>query len=153
MSPARATIFKAIHNSHAREVIAYALQGSFLEKSWIDFDSQTAISCLATRLSDGKIAVFWGPAGSSVKSRRLSAPQPVWISKRSSTRCLSRFWSITKLLLGPLAYLALRSLTRTARRLRDCAVQAQAKNVKALRLRWEKGRAAENAVLFYESIE
>ena len=52
--------FKAIHNSHAREVLAYALQGSFLEKSWIDFESQAAISCLATKLSDGKIAVFLG---------------------------------------------------------------------------------------------
>ena len=35
--------------------------------------------------------------------------------------------------------------------IRDCALQAQAKNVKALRLRWGKRRSPDNAVLFYEA--
>ena len=34
--------------------------------------------------------------------------------------------------------------------IKDCALQAQAKNVKALRLRWGATQSPENAVLFYE---
>jgi hypothetical protein len=35
--------------------------------------------------------------------------------------------------------------------IKDCAEQAQAKNVKALKLRWGQTRSHDNAVLFYES--
>ena len=143
--------FKAIHNSHAREVLAYALQGRFLEKSWIDFDSQTTISCLATRLSDGKIAVLWGPrelkyhksatqsasTGLDLKAVLDSLPVPVLVDNETSPGT------------GDLPRVQISDADGQA--IRDCAVQAQAKNVKALRLRLEKGRAAENAVLFYES--
>ena len=143
--------FRAIHNSHAREVIAYALQGSFLEKSWIDFDSQTTISCLATRLADGKIAVFWGPCkfkdqesgtqraptGLDLKAVLDSLPVPVLVDNETSP--------------GTAGLPRVHISNADGQAIRDCAFQAQAKNVKALRLRLEKGRAAENAVLFYES--
>jgi hypothetical protein len=143
--------FKAIHNSHAREVIAYALQGSFLEKSWIDFDSQAAISCLATKLSDGKIAVFWGPrefkyqkskpqcapSGMDLKAVLDSLPVPVLVDNETSP--------------GTAGLPRVQISDADGQAIRACASQAHAKNVKALRLRLEKGRTAENAVLFYES--
>ena len=143
--------FKVIHNSHAREVIAYALQGSFLEKSWIDFDSQTDISCLATKLADGKIAIFWGPraftpqnsechcapSGLDLRAVLDSLPVPVLIDNETDPGT------------GALPRVQISDADGEA--IRDCAVKAQAKNVKALRLRLEKGRTAENAVLFYES--
>ena len=37
------------------------------------------------------------------------------------------------------------------RAIRNCASQAQARKVKALRLRWGKKQSADNAVLFYDS--
>jgi hypothetical protein len=143
--------FKTIHNSHAREVIAHSLQGTFLEKSWIDFDSQAAISCLATKLADGKIAVFWGPrqvkhpesasqsAPTSLDLKAVldSLPVPVLVDDETSP--------------GTAGIPRVQISDADGQAIRDCAVQAQAKNIKALRLRLEKGRAAENAVLFYES--
>ncbi len=143
--------FKAIHNSHAREVIAFALRGSFVEKSWIDFDSQTAISCLATKLSDGKIAVFWGP-------RRFAPEEPRSQSSRTSLDLKAVLDSLpVPVLLDSEASPGTGSLPRVqisdadGQAIRDCALQAQAKNVKALRLRWGKTRSSESAVLFYES--
>ena len=140
--------FRAIHNSYAREVIAFALKGSFVEKSWIDFESQATISCLATKLADGKIAVFWGPRGSKheesqgapstldLKAVLDSLPVPVLVDNEISP--------------GTAALPRVQISDADGQAIRDCAVQAQAKNVKALRLRLGKGRTAENAVLFYE---
>src|SRR4030095_1933687 len=50
--PQKGDHFRAIHNSRAREVIGHALRGSFVEKSWVDFDSNVTISCLTTKLAD-----------------------------------------------------------------------------------------------------
>lgn len=142
--------FKAIHNSRAREVVANALRGSFIEKTWTDFESQATISCLSTSLADGKIAVFWGPQQhppqSSANDRVLttdlkelldSLPVPVVVDSEISP--------------GTAALPRVQISDEDGRAIRDCALQAQAKNVKALRLRWGKRRSPENAVLFYEA--
>jgi hypothetical protein len=143
--------FKAIHNSHAREVIAYAFQGSFLEKSWIDFDSQAAISCLATKLADGKIAVFWGPREfKSQKSKTPCAPSGVDLKAVLDALPVPVLVD-NETFPGTTALPRVQISDADGQAIRDCALQAHAKNVKALRLRLEKGRTAENAVLFYES--
>jgi hypothetical protein len=149
--PREGDYFKAIHNSRAREVIAHALRGSFIEKSWTDFDSQTTICCLASKLPDGKLAVFWGPrqapsqplADQSTRARMDlkelldSLPVPVVLDNEASP--------------GTTALPRLRISSEEGQAIRDCALQAQARNVKALRLRWGKRRSSENAVLFYEA--
>ena len=143
--------FKAIHNSRAREVIAHALRGNFIEKSWTDFDSQTTICCLASKLPDGKITVFWGPrqahsqpptdqrtkARLDLKEVLDSLPVPVVLDNEVSP--------------GTAALPRLQISNEEGQAIKDCAVQAQARNVKALRLRWGQRRSPENAVLFYET--
>jgi hypothetical protein len=142
--------FKAIHNSRAREVVAHALRGNFVEKSWTDFDSQATICCLSTKLPDGKIAVFWGPRqtqiqppanqnatkGLDLKEVLDSLPVPVLLDNELSP--------------GSVALPRVQISNADCQAIRDCALQAQARNVKALRLRWGKRRSPDNAVLFYE---
>ncbi len=143
--------FKAIHNSRAREVVAHALRGSFIEKSWTDFNSQVTICCLSTKLPDGTIAVFWGPrqihsqpqadqsATTRLDLKELldSLPVPVLLDNEISP--------------GTAVLPRVQISDEDGQAIRDCALQAQAKNVKALRLRWGKRRSPDNAVLFYEA--
>lgn len=142
--------FRAIHNSRAREVIAHALRGSFVEKSWVDFDSQVTISCFSTKLADGKIVVFWGPRQSQpqaatkqnapinldLKEVLDSLPVPVLLDNEVSP--------------GTVALPQVRITDEDGQAIRDCALQAQARKVKALRLRWGKKRSPGDAVLFYD---
>ena len=143
--------FRAIHNSRAREVIAHALRGSFVEKSWVDFESQVTIFCFSTKLTDGKIVVFWGPRQSQphaaanqnaptnldLKEVLDSLPVPVLLDSEVSP--------------GTVALPQARITDVDGQAIRDCALQAQARNVKALRLRWGKKRSPGNAVLFYDT--
>jgi hypothetical protein len=143
--------FKSIHNSHVREVIAYALRGESIERSWVDFSSGETIVTYSTKLTDGQIALFWGPRNgrlhqperSNAAINRLdlkealdSLPVPVLLDNEVTP--------------GSVACPEARITEADFEAIKDCALQAQAKNVKALRLRWGKRRSAENAVLFYE---
>ena len=149
--PQKGDHFKAIHNSRVREVVALALRGEFVEKSWVDFDSQERISSFSTKLLDGRIVVFWGPRRSEHQAdRRQSAagglelkevleslPVPVLLDNEVSP--------------GTVPVPQGRITDEDGQAIRDCALQAQARKVKALRLRWGKTRSADNAVLFYDT--
>jgi hypothetical protein len=147
--PRQGDHFKTIHNSRVREVIAHALRGRFVERMWEDFDSRVTMRCLATKLGDGKIVVFWQPRQSQSEDQQAakqhldlkealdSLPVPVLLDNE-----------ITQ---GSVACPEARITESDFQAIRDCALQAQAKNVKALRLRWGKRRSPENAVLFYEA--
>lgn len=139
--------FKTIHNSRVREVIAQALRGRFVERTWGDFDSQLTMTCFASKLDERKIVVFWQPQQSlplDLAKQRLdlkevldSLPVPVLLDNEATP--------------GAGACPEGRITEADFEAIRDCALQAQAKNVKALRLRWGKNRSPENAVLFYEA--
>ena len=149
--PQKGDHFRAIHNSRAREVIAHALRGSFVEKSWVDFDSKVTISCLTTKLADGKIVMFWGPRRDQpqaaakrnasinldLKEVLDSLPVPVLLGNEVSP--------------GTVAAPQARISDEDYQAIRECALQAQARNVKALRLRWGKKPSEDNAVLFYDT--
>jgi hypothetical protein len=149
--PQKGDHFKAIHNSRVREVVALALKGEFVEKSWVDFDSQENISSFSTKLLDGRIVVFWGPRQSQHQAGRKqsaadglelkevleSLPVPVLLGNEVSP--------------GTVAVPQGRITDEDGQAIRDCALQAQARKVKALRLRWGKTRSADNAVLFYDT--
>jgi len=149
--PQKGDHFKAIHNSRVREVVALALRGEFVEKSWVDFDSQEKLSSFSTKLSDGRIVVFWGPRqsqhqvgqkqsaanGLELKEVLESLPVPVLLGNEVSP--------------GTVPVPQGRITNEDGQAIRDCALQAQARKVKALRLRWGKTRSADNAVLFYDT--
>ena len=149
--PQKGDHFKAIHNSRVREVVALALKGEFVEKSWVDFDSQETISSFSTKLLDGRIVVFWGPRqtrhqagrkqsaadGLELKEVLESLPVPVLLDNEVSP--------------GTVPVPQGRITDEDGQAIRDCALQAQARKVKALRLRWGKTRSADNAVLFYDT--
>jgi hypothetical protein len=149
--PQKGDHFKAIHNSRVREVVALALKGEFVEKSWVDFDSQEKISSFSTKLLDGRIVVFWGPRQSQHQAGRKqsaadglelkevleSLPVPVLLDNEVSP--------------GTVPVPQGRITDEDGQAIRDCALQAQARKVKALRLRWGKTRSADNAVLFYDT--
>ncbi|HEY5741728.1 MAG TPA: hypothetical protein VIS99_04245, partial [Terrimicrobiaceae bacterium] len=139
--------FKAIHNSRVREVIAQALRGRFLESTWGDFDSQMTMTCFAVKLDEKRILVFWQPQQRQsqgfgrqhleLKQVLDSLPVPVLLDDEVTP--------------GSVACPEGRITEADCEAIRDCALQAQAKNVKALRLRWGKRRSTDNAVLFYEA--
>ncbi len=147
--PRQGDHFKMIHNSRVREVIAHALRGRFVERTWEDFDSRVTMRCHAAKLSDGKIVVFWQPRQSQAQDQDAakqhlelkevldSLPVPVLLDNEVTP--------------GSVACPEARITEADFRAIKDCALQAQAKNVKALRLRWGKRRSPENAVLFYEA--
>jgi hypothetical protein len=133
--------YKAIHNSRAREVIAEALGGRFITKTWQDFDLQLTMTCMAAKLDGEKIALFWQPRRNQgeedahdhvdLKEVLDSLPVPVHVDALTCPQ-------------GRISDADFRAI-------KDCALQAQAKNVKALRLRWGATQAPDNAVLFYEA--
>jgi hypothetical protein len=146
--PQKGDHFKAIHNSRVREVVALALRGDFVERLWTDLDSQETLSSLSTRLPDGKVAVFWGPSRSQKKARPMqggmelrevleSLPVPVLLGNDVSP--------------GTTPVPAGRVTNEDSQAIMDCALQAQARNVKALRLRWGQRQSSDNAVLFYDA--
>ncbi|HEY5706655.1 MAG TPA: hypothetical protein VIS96_13890 [Terrimicrobiaceae bacterium] len=144
--PQKGDHFKAIHNSRVREVVALGLEGRFVEKSWVDFDSQETIYSFSTKLPDGRIVVFWAPrpiqgepaqkrGDLDLKEVLESLPVPVLLDNEVSP--------------GTVPVPQGRITDEDGQAIRDCALQAQARKVKALRLRWGKKRSADNAVLFY----
>ena len=136
--------FRSIHNSRVREVVALALNGELVEKSWVDFDSNETICSFSAKLPDGRIVAFWAPrlsreaaqkrGGLELKEVLESLPVPVVLEGEGSTEAIPQAWITDE----------------DGQAIRDCALQAQAKNVKALRLRWGREHSMENAVLFYE---
>jgi hypothetical protein len=136
--------YKAIHNSCVREIIAEALRGRFLEKTWQDFDLRLTMRCMARKLNADRIALFWEPRGNQhaksgqdrldLKEVLDSLPVPVLADNGESVACPEG-----------------RISEADVQAIKDCAEQAQAKNVKALKLRWGQTRSHDNAVLFYES--
>jgi hypothetical protein len=146
--PQKGDHFKAIHNSRVREVVALALKGDFVERSWVDFDSQETIFSFSIKLPDGRIVLFWGPRQSQHKAGRKqsglslrevleSLPVPVLLDNEA--------------LPGTVIVPQARISDEDGQAIRDCAVQAQSRKVKALRLRWGNTRSADNAVLFYDT--
>jgi hypothetical protein len=146
--PQKGDHFKAIHNSRVREVIALALRGDFVEKSWVNFDSQETISSFSSKLTDGRIVVFWaaGRSQGNAKPKRggielkevlESLPVPVLLDNEVSP--------------GTVPVPEGRITDEDRQAIRDCALQAQARNVKALRLRWGERQSTDNAVLFYDT--
>jgi hypothetical protein len=144
--------FKSIHNSYVREVIASALRGESIERSWVDFGAGETMVTYSTKLTNRQIALFWGPRNvplhqlerSNAAVNRLdlkealdSLPVPVLLDNEVTP--------------GSVACPEARITEADFEAIKDCALQAQAKNVKALRLRWGKRRSPENAVLFYEA--
>jgi hypothetical protein len=148
-APRQGDHFRTIHNSRVREVVAHALRGQLVEKTWEDFDSRVTMRCVAAGLDDEKIAVFWQPqpaasAAQGAARQRLnlkevldSLPVPVLLDNEVTP--------------GSMTCPEGRITEADFQAIKDCAIQAQAKNVKALRLRWGKRRSPENAVLFYEA--
>jgi hypothetical protein len=136
--------YRAIHNSWVRELIAEALHGRFISKTWQDFDLHLTMTCTAAKLADEKIVLFWQPRqnqGLDVAQDHLdlqevleSLPVPVLVDNEGSGACPKG-----------------RISEADVQAIKDCALQAQSKNVKALRLRWGQTQSPENAVLFYES--
>ena len=152
-TPLKGESFKSVHNSRVREVVSHALRGDFIEKSWVDFDSQATISCRSTPLGDGKIVLFWGPAqsahpageqpnrlpGFDLKEVLESLPVPVVLDAAGAAT--------------PAASILPRGRISDwdGQAIRACAQQAEARKAKSLRLRWGKSRSPVNAVLFYET--
>jgi hypothetical protein len=136
--------YRAIHNSWVREIIAEALAGRFISKSWQDFGLELTMTCTAAKLAGEKIVLFWQPRQNQSQDRWQdhlslqevleSLPVPVVVDNEGSGACPSG-----------------RISEADVQAIKDCALQAQAKNVKALRLRWGQTQSPENAVLFYES--
>jgi hypothetical protein len=136
--------YKAIHNSWVREVIAEGLHGRFIANTWRDFDLRLTMICLAAKLDNEKIVILWQPQqnqSQDVAQDHLdlqqvldSLPMPVLVENEG-------FGASPK---GRISEADVQAI-------KDCALQAQAKNVKALRLRWGKAHSPDNAVLFYES--
>jgi hypothetical protein len=136
--------YRAIHNSWVRELIAEALHGRFISKTWQDFDLHLTMTCTAAKLADEKIALFWQPRQNQSRDGAQdhldlqevleSLPVPVLVDNEGSGACPKG-----------------RISEADVQAIKDCALQAQAKNVKALRLRWGQTQSPENAVLFYES--
>jgi hypothetical protein len=146
--PQKGDHFKAIHNSRVREVVALALKGDFVEKSWVDFDSQETIFSFSITLPEGRIVVYWGPrqsqheagrkqTGLDLKEVLESLPVPVLLDNEVSP--------------GSVPVPQARISDEDGQAIRECAIQAQARKVKALRLRWGTTRSADNAVLFYDT--
>jgi hypothetical protein len=152
-NPKKGESFKSIHNSRVREVIAHALRGDFVEKSWVDFGSQETMACHSAGLGDGKIVLFWGPArnglpstkraghpaGMDLKEVLESLPVPVVLDAAGAT--------VPEASILPQGRIS----DRDGQAIRACALQAEAKKVKSLRLRWGKERSPVHAVLFYET--
>jgi len=136
--------YRAIHNSWVREVIAEGLHGRFIVKTWRDFNLGLTMICLAAKLDGEKIVILWQPQqnqSQDVGQDHLdlqqvldSLPVPVLVENEG-------FEASPK---GRVSEADVQAI-------KDCALQAQAKNVKALRLRWGKAHSPDNAVLFYES--
>jgi hypothetical protein len=136
--------YKAIHNSWVREVISEALRGRFGARTWQAFDLDLTMTCMAAKLDGGKIVVFWQPRRNQsqeaphdqvdLQEVLNSLPMPVLVDNEGSLACPQG-----------------RISDADVQAIKDCALQAQAKNVKALRLRWGKRQSPANAVLFYES--
>ena len=150
--PQRGDSFKSIHNSRVREVIAHALRGEFIERSWVDFPSQEMVGTYSTKLADGQIALFWGPS----RMRRQTVERPAVKPSGLDLKEVLESLPVPVLLdnevtPGSVPCPQGRITDADCQAIRDCALQAQAKNVKALRLRWGKRRSPENAVLFYET--
>ena len=133
--PQKGDPFKAIHNSRVREVAALALKGDFVQKSWVDFDSHETISSFSAKRPDGQIVVFWGPrqsqhgaarrqGGLDLKEVLESLPVPVLLDNEASP--------------GTVPVPQGRITDEDGQAIRECALQAQARKVKALRLRWGK---------------
>ena len=145
--PQQGDHFKSVHNSRAREVIAHGLRGNFIERSWLDLESQSTISCFSAKLADGKIVVFWGPQQNpsrampqrhvDLKEVLDALPVPVLVDNELSPDIAA----------VPQARIS----NADCQAIKECALQAQAKNVKSLRLRCGKKGSSDNAVLFYES--
>jgi hypothetical protein len=145
--PQKGNCFKTIHNSRVREVIALALRGNFVEKSWIDFDTQATISSFSARLPEGKIVAFWAPrktlrdareeSGLELREVLDSLPVPVLFDNEVSP--------------GTVPVPQGRISDEDGRAIVNCALRARARNVKALRLRWGEKQSPENAVLFYDA--
>jgi hypothetical protein len=135
--------YRAIHNSSVREIIAEALRGRFIAKTWQDFDLHLRMTCMASKLAGEKIVLFWQPRQNQSQDTAHdhldlqevleSLPVPVLVDNEGSGACPKG-----------------RISEADVQAIKDCALQAQAKN-KALRLRWGETQAPENAVLFYES--
>ena len=121
--------YRAIHNSWVREIIAEGLRGRFIAKTWQDFDLHLTMTCMAAKLDGERIVLFWQPRQNQSRDAaqdRLdlqevlnSLPVPVLVDNEGSRACPK----------GRISQADFRAI-------KDCAVQAQAKNVKALRLRW-----------------
>lgn len=136
--------YRAIHNSWVREIIAEGLRGRFIAKTWQDFDLHLTMTCMAAKLDGEKIVLFWQPRQNQSRDAaqdRLdlqevlnSLPVPVLVDNGGSEACPK----------GRISQADFRAI-------KDCALQAQAKNVKALRLRWGATQSHDNAVLFYEA--
>jgi hypothetical protein len=134
--------YRAIHNSWVREVIAEALCDRFISKTWQDFGLQLSMTCTAAKMAGEKIVLFWQPQQNQTQNATPdhldlqevleSLPVPVVVDNEGS--CPKG-----------------RVSEADVQAIKDCALQAQAKNVKALRLRWGQTQSSENAVLFYES--
>jgi hypothetical protein len=150
--PKKGESFKSIHNSRIREVIAHGLRQEFIEKSWVDFASRETIRACSTKLTDGQIALLWGPGkfqrqiaeeltsgpiGLDLKEVLDSLPVPVLLDNEVTP--------------GSVPCPQGRITDADGQAIRNCARQALARNIKALRLRWGKKRRPDNAVLFYET--
>lgn len=152
-NPQKGDSFKSIHNSRVREVIAHALRGNYVEKSWVDFDSKEPMASRSSGLEDGKIVVFWGPARSDHPSAKQasrpasfdlkevleSLPVPVVLEAAGAVA--------PEASILPQGWIS----DRDGQAIRACALQAKAQKVKSLRLRWGKERSPVHAVLFYET--
>jgi PAS domain-containing protein len=136
--------YRAIHNSWVREIAAEALAGRFLSKTWQDFALKMTMTCTAASLAGEKVVLFWQPRQSPSQAAAQdhldlrevleSLPVPVLVEDEGYGTCPSG-----------------RVSEADVQAIKDCALQAQAKNVKALRLRWGQTQSPKNAVLFYES--
>jgi hypothetical protein len=152
-NPQKGEPFKSIHNSRVREVIAHALRGDFIEKSWVDFESKETMAGHSARLEDGKIVLFWGPARNrhpsaeqaggppdfDLKEVLESLPVPVVLDAAGSAAP-----EASTMPQGRIS-------DRDGQAIRACALKAKAQKVKSLRLRWGKDRSPVHAVLFYET--
>jgi hypothetical protein len=136
--------YRTIHNSWVREIVAEGLHGRFIAKTWRDFDLDLTMTCMAAKVDGEKIVLFWQPRqnqSQDIGEDHLelqqvldSLPVPVLVENDG-------FGASPK---GRISEADVQAI-------KDCALQAQAKNIKALRLRWGKAHSPDNAVLFYES--
>jgi hypothetical protein len=152
-NPQKGEPFKSIHNSRVREVIAHALRGGFIEKSWVDFESKETMLCHSARLEDGKVVLFWGPARNRYPSLEQAAPPADFDLKEVLESLPVPVILDAAGAVAPEASILPqgRISGQDGQAIRACALKAKAQKVKSLRLRWGKDRSPVHAVLFYET--